>query len=39
MTKDWDNYKDEIEVLYVLRGYTLEKVRKTMNTKYGFNAA
>ena len=39
MAKDWGMYKDEIAVLYVHRGYTPEKLRKTMSTKYGFDAS
>ena len=39
MPENWDVHKAAIEELYMKRGYTLEKLRRTMRSKYGINAS
>lgn len=39
MPKNWDFHKDEIERLYMKRGFTLHKLREVMKTEQGFEAS
>tara|TARA_R110002060_G_scaffold64741_2_gene73809 strand:+ start:671 stop:790 length:120 start_codon:yes stop_codon:yes gene_type:complete len=39
MTKDWDQYKTEIEKLYITNGKSLDDVRRILKGKHGFDAS
>jgi len=39
MPKTWDVHKDEIMVLYIAKGQTLNEVRKSMANRHGFKAS
>jgi len=39
MVKDWEQYKDEIEELYITLDNTLENVMVAMSTMHGFKAS
>jgi hypothetical protein len=39
MPKDWDLHRDEIERLYMARGFTLEKLREVMSSEHGLTAS